>query len=138
MIQRIQSVYLLVGSVLLLVMMFFDSLAESTAAALLSWYIPAVLVTAGLAAAAALVAIFLYKDRPKQSKVVLGAQLLVLVCMIALYGGIYLAGDSILLVESVEHALLLLLPILAYIQFHLARRSIRKDMELIKSMDRLR
>jgi hypothetical protein len=138
MIQRIQSVYLLVGSVLLLVMMFFDSLAESTAAALLSWYIPTVLVTAGLAAAAALVAILLYKDRPKQSKVVLGAQLLVLVCMIALYGGIYLAGDSLLVIESVEHALLLLLPILAYIQFFLARSSIRKDIELIKSMDRLR
>ncbi|MEX1054450.1 MAG: DUF4293 family protein, partial [Rhodothermales bacterium] len=90
------------------------------------------------AAAAALVAIFIFRDRPKQAKMVLGVQSVTLVCMIALYGGIYLAGDSILGVESVEHALLLLLPILAYIQFHLARRSIRKDIELIKSMDRLR
>ncbi|MEX0746839.1 MAG: DUF4293 family protein [Rhodothermales bacterium] len=138
MIQRIQSLYLLVGAILLLVMMFLDSLAESTAAAVLPWYLPAVLVLAGLAAAAALVAIFIFRDRPKQAKMVLGVQSVTLVCMIALYGGIYLAGDSILGVESVEHALLLLLPILAYIQFHLARRSIRKDIELIKSMDRLR
>ncbi|MEX1054631.1 MAG: DUF4293 family protein, partial [Rhodothermales bacterium] len=129
MIQRIQSLYLLVGAVLLLVMMFLDSLAESTAAAVLPWYLPAVLALAGLAATAALVAIFLYGDRPKQAKVVLGVQSVTLVCMIALYGGIYLGGDSILGVESVEHTLLLLLPILAYIQFHLARRSVRKDIE---------
>ena len=138
MIQRIQSLYLLVGAILLLVVMFFDALAESAAAEILPWYIPTVIALAGLAAATALAAIFLYKDRPKQSKVVLGAQVLTLACMIALYGGIYFAGDSLLVLESVEHALLLLLPILAYIQFFLARGRIRKDIELIKSMDRLR
>jgi hypothetical protein len=58
-----------------------------------------------------------------------------------LYAGLYLTGD--LAVRAAgginwTKAAMLGLPILAYLLFFLARRGIDHDIELVKSMDRLR
>ena len=119
MIQRIQTVYLFLGAVALTGLFFFDSLWSSTAAA----------------------SIFLYENRQTQRTVVVGAQLLTVAVAAVLYGGLYLTGE--LAVRAADgfdwaKAGMLGLPILAYLLFLLARRGIDHDIELVKSMDRLR
>jgi hypothetical protein len=89
----------------------------------------------------ALGAIFLYDRRKTQRTVVYGVQLLSLAFAGVLYGGLYGAGTltftdpaGVLWGRSV----VLLLPIVAYIFFRLARRGIQNDIELVESMDRIR
>lgn len=141
MIQRIQTVYLVLGILALAGLLLVDALWTGPAAATYAWFAPGVLIVAGIAALTAAVAIFLYKDRSRQKQVVVGAQFLVLLQAIVLYGGLYMAGTlSVRTPEgiSIERVIGLLLPILAYVFFALARRSIQKDIELVRSMDRLR
>jgi len=141
MIQRIQTVYLVLGILALAGLLLVDALWTGPAATTYAWFAPGVLIVAGIAALAAAVAIFLYKDRSRQKQVVVGAQFLVLLQAIVLYGGLYMAGTlSVRTPEgiSIERVIGLLLPILAYVFFALARRSIQKDIELVRSMDRLR
>ena len=105
------------------------------------WFAPAVLISAGVAALTGIVAVFLYKDRPRQKQVIVIAQMLVLLHAILLYAGLYAAGTlSVQTPEgvSIERVAGLVLPILAYVFYALARRSVQKDIELVRSMDRLR
>ena len=141
MIQRIQTVYLILGALSLAGLLLVDALWDGPAAQLYGWFAPSVLITAGLAALAGVIAIFLYKDRKRQQKVVGLAQGLTLLHAIVLYGGLYWAGTlSVRTPEglSVERIIGLVLPLLAYVFYALARRSIQKDIELVRSMDRLR
>lgn len=140
MIQRIQSVYLLIGALCLAALGLFDSTWEIQAAENLVWFVPAVTIVGAATVAIALIAIFAYKNRPRQVKLVNASQIMTLVLMAILYGGLFLGGDVELLKagEDVSDLLVLLLPIVAYIFFYLARRSIQRDIDLVKSMDRLR
>ncbi len=138
--QRIQTVYLALGAVALVALLFFDILWEGAASAQ-GWFTPAVVALAGGAAAIAVVAIFLFKDQPKQRKVIILAQLVTVVLMVVLFGGLYLA-DALYVrtTEGVDVAMLitLLLPLIAYLLYLLARRAVTKDIKLLKSVDRLR
>jgi len=141
MIQRIQTLYLFLGAVALTGLLFFDSLWSSTAAASHGWYLPAVIGLSAITGVAAVVSIFLYERRKTQRKVVVGTQLLTVAVAAVLYVGLYLTGD--LAVRATgginwPKAAMLGLPILAYLLFFLARRGIDHDIELVKSMDRLR
>jgi hypothetical protein len=141
MIQRIQTVYLIVGALALTALLLVDSIWSGPAAETYGWFAPAVLISAGVAALTGIVAVFLYKDRPRQKQVVVAAQVLVLLHAIILYGGLYAAGTlSVRTPEgvSVERIAGLAVPVLSYLSFALARRSVQKDIELVRSMDRLR
>lgn len=141
MIQRIQTVYLIAGALALAALLLVDSIWSGPAADMYGWFTPAVLISAGLAALSGIVAVFLYKDRPRQKQVVVVAQVLVLVHAILLYGGLYAAGTLSVRTPdgvSIERVAGLILPILAYLLFALARRGVQKDIELVRSMDRLR
>ncbi|NBC18347.1 MAG: DUF4293 family protein [Bacteroidetes bacterium] len=141
MIQRIQTVYLIAGALALAALLLVDGIWTGPAAETYSWFAPAVLISAGVAAVTGIVAVFLYKDRPRQKQVVVAAQLLVLVHAIILYGGLFAAGTlSVRTPEgvSIERVAGLILPILAYLLYALARRGVQKDIELVRSMDRLR
>lgn len=138
MIQRIQTVYLVLGAGALGALLFFSAVWQNAAQ---GWFIPAVLVVDGLAVAAAVGAIFLFKDRPKQRRVIVLAQILTTVLLLVFCGGLYLEGALyVRTAEGLDVGLLvaLLLPIVAYILFFLARRGVEKDIELVRSMDRLR
>lgn len=141
MIQRIQTVYLALGAVALVGLLFSGVLWGGAAATEQGWFTPAVVVLAGVAMAVAILAIFLFKDRPKQRKVVILAQLITVVLMVALFGGLYLA-DALYVrtTQGVDVAMLvtLLLPLIAYLLFLLARRAVTKDIEIVRSVDRLR
>lgn len=142
MIQRIQSVYLLLGAAALAGLVFLDSLWQSAAAATYSWFGPSI---AGLSIATAvvgLIAIFLYNTRPLQRKVVLGTQMGTVITVAVLYGTLYLTGGFDVRAADgsfdTGQILLVALPVVAYVLFYLARRGIESDIELVKSMDRLR
>lgn len=137
MIQRLQTIYLLLGALALGATLFFDSIWQSAATETFPWFSPALLVLGGLASAIAIGAIFMYKKREVQLKVVVGVQVLTVLFMLVLYGGLYLVGTFS---EELPADLLVgvILPILAYVVFYMARRGIAKDIELVRSMDRLR
>lgn len=141
MIQRIQSVYLLLGAVALLALLFFDRIWQNEAVAELAWYAPVLLILGAVAVGLAVAAVFMYKDRRRQVKLVMGAQWATLLFLAAMIGGFLLVGATGLLAESAADfggLIALLLPILAYIFFFLARKGIERDIELVRSMDRLR
>lgn len=141
MIQRIQTVYLLLGVASLAGLLFIDPIWGGAAATTQPWFAPVVLGLAGLAAAVAVAAVFLYKNRERQRTVIVGAQGLTVLLMLALYAGLFLS-DALYVrtAEGFDVPMLLglVLPILAYIFFLLARRGVTRDIELVRSMDRLR
>ncbi len=141
MIQRIQSVYLLLGALCVLALLFVDGLWTSPAAETLSWFGPAVLGIGAVVVFVAVASIFLYKNRSRQRSVIVALQGITLVFVLVLYAGLYLTGMLASLTASsaaVSLVLILLLPVLAYVCFFLARRGVEKDIALVRSMDRLR
>ena len=141
MIQRIQTVYLVLGALALLALLLIDPIWSGAAAQSQAWFAPTVLILGGLAALVALIAIFLYKDRKRQHKVIILAQGLTVLHLLALYLGLYLSNSLYVRTSSgidVVMLIALVLPLAAYILFLLARRGVKKDIDLVKSMDRLR
>lgn len=140
MIQRIQSLYLLFGAALVVLFLLFGAAWQDTLGAVYAWLTPAALVLGGLAALAALVAVFFYKDRALQRKITLAAQWLVLALVLALVGALAAVSlnDEAALVADASLYLSLLAPLVAYVMLRLARRGIEKDIALVRSMDRLR
>lgn len=141
MIQRVQSLHLLLGALCLASLSLLDPVWQSRAAAAWAWYVPAIAILGAITAILAVVAIFLYKDRRKQLKIILLLQTMTIIFMIALYGGLFLAGDLETFSAGaavLSTVLVLFLPLLAYIFFYLARRGVHRDIDLVKSMDRLR
>jgi len=138
MIQRIQTVYLLLGALALAAMGLFDVPWSGVAASQFGWFIPSLVGLLVLTMGTATGAIFLYegqKQRKRQRVVVIGTQILTLFLAGALYGGLYLAGTltftdptGILWARSAT----LLLPILGYVFFLLARRNIEGDIESVE------
>ena len=141
MIQRKQSFYLLLGALAIASMFFFDAIFETPAAEALVWYIPSVLIAGGAVVLVALAAIFLYENRARQQKIVVGLQVLTLIFMVLLYGGLFLTGLAAQIQDGTFGTVSLIglvLPIIAYVFFYLARRGIQSDIALVRSMDRLR
>ena len=141
MIQRIQSVYLALGVIALAALLFAGVVWDGAAASTQGWFTPAVVGLAGLTAVIAVVAIFRFKDQPQQRKMIVLAQVCTVLLLVALFGGLFLA-DALYVrtTQGVDVGMLitLLLPLAAYLLFLLARRAVTKDIELVKSVDRLR
>jgi len=152
MIQRIQSIYLLLAAAFLglslaLPMAVFSHEGSVIATMRLCgiynvndhlvshlWAIPAVTTVSLLGA---LVAIFLYKNRRKQIAVTNGLMLLILVLLVL---GIIAAYNPPVALGSCTAAPAygIVFPFLAYVSTWLSRRAIRKDEELVRSAERFR
>ena len=136
MIQRLQTLYLAVAAALLVL---FVVLADTWAVGLganLTWLGPVAFGLAILTAVLALVALALFKDRPRQRQLVLGAQWLDLLLVVVVLVGLFVnaeAGD-----DPTARYLVVLAPVVAYVLLRMARQRITKDIELVRSMDRLR
>ena len=130
MIQRIQSVYMALATVAVLSTPVANGVVAPDS---WTWYTPVAAALIILVAAVSFGAIFLYKQRQRQKAFVLAGQLLLLPLVALLFVGSYSAdvADALALLP-------LALPVLAYILLYLARRAIIKDIELVRSMDRLR
>ncbi len=141
MIQRRQTLYLLLGILALGTLGIFDMPWSGRAATEFVWFVPSLIGLLVVTIGTAIAAIFMYKtheQRQTQRTVVVGAQILTLLLAGVLYGGLYVAGTltfmgstGILWARSAA----LLLPILGYVFFLLARRNIEED---IKSVERNR
>lgn len=141
MIQRLQSLYLLFAAAFLVLFLVFGGVWQGVVAVAYPWITPVAFVLGGLAALVALVAVFLYRDRAKQRKVVLAAQWLDVLLVLVMVGGLVALtfGDEAGLgVGATSLYLTLLLPVVAYVFLRLARRGVEKDIALVRSMDRLR
>lgn len=95
------------------------------------WSLLALFIGAGVLL---LAAIFLYKNRPVQMKIALVSILLVVGGAIA--GGVLLGQSPA--VDQAQPDLGIALPVLAILFSLLARRGINKDEKLVRSADRLR
>jgi hypothetical protein len=137
MIQRIQSVYLL-GAVLVLAAaaLILFQMPESVLEGLRMAFVAAVVAT-GLGG---LVSIFLYGSRELQRTVVRTFGLIDLLVVLALVVVLYLTGDLPYLYSEAPASFLGLLILLLFsiALFHRAAKAVKRDIDLIRSMDRLR
>jgi hypothetical protein len=139
MIQRIQTVHLLIAALLV---GLFIGLGDGWLASLadrMAWLPVTAYVLAGLTAALALAAVFFYKQRATQMRVILAAQVVNVLLVLALAGALGLStfgGEATR--AGLAAATVAVLPVFAYIFLSLARWGVRRDIELVRSMDRLR
>lgn len=141
MIQRIQTVYLFFGVLVLAGFGFTEAPWNGLAAARYAWFVPSLVGLLIAAGATGLGSIFLYRQRETQRRVVIGAQVLTVCVAAVLYGGMYATGTLSFTDRSgIEwgKSIALFLPILAYGLFLLARRGIERDIHRVRSMDRIR
>lgn len=139
MIQRIQSLYLVLAAACSGMFVVLSESWEYLVTALgewAEWAIMAIAVGVGLVS---LVGVFFYKDRGLQLRVVQAAQWMMLVLVLLVVAGIgvasfYLVGAQI----GVSEYLIALFPIAGYVLLRFGRQGIQKDIDKIKSMDRLR
>ncbi len=145
MIQRIQSLFLLLASVAFFSLFELDFASSNVAhAQLLQDNIfeiqdhVALMALAGIGGVLALVAIFLFRNRPLQMKLGYAgmvAAVLVIVVAIVLFMN---ASQNMATDIKVEDELGVFAPPVALLFIILANRFIKKDENLVKSMDRLR
>lgn len=129
MIQRVQTVYLLIVAVLMICL-----LCLSISSALLNNWI--LLAIAGVTAGIAVLAIFLYKNRKAQIKVCQS----VLLFLVAYYIAFAISNLGVLfeLPDQLGAVYPVVFPFIAMIFTFLAIGGIRKDEKLIRSADRIR
>ena len=141
MIQRIQTVYLVLGTLALASLGLFDRPWSTQAADVHAWFVPSLIGLIVATGGTALWAIFLYERRQTQRSVVVGVQIGTVLLAAVLYGGLYLTAELTFRNPAGfdwGKTAMLAMPILAYVFFFLARRGIDHDIELVESMDRLR
>ena len=141
MIQRSQTVFLLLGAALLVAFAALALAWMPGVAAVSDAYTTATTVVAALAAVVALGAVFLYKDRVRQRTVIGVAQGLALAAVVPLLVGLFLDTPEPAAAVSEATAapyLVALLPLAAYVLLRMARRGVDRDIATIRSMDRLR
>jgi len=143
MIQRIQSVYLLIASVISGVLIFVFNLWTSISKDIFaidllnreSYLLKSIPVLFLVSAILAFVAIFLFKNRKLQFVI---GRLAILVNLILLglliYVSLTLPGE----VSISEKGIGMFIPIIAILLIVLANKAIKKDEDLVKSVDRLR
>ena len=140
MIQRIQTLYLLVAVALLAGVTLFDDVWGGAAAASQPWLPTATLVLVGVAVLLAVGALLMYKRRKRQYALVGWAQWATLALIVVLLAGLLLADALSASLAAGDYGALwaLVLPVVAYVMLLLARRGVKSDIDLVRSMDRLR
>ncbi len=135
MIQRPQSLYLALVFILNMAV-FFTPLYRHAMADPAAWIGLGFAITLTLAAMTGLISIFLYKNRTNQLKLVKAGTYMHIVALGFAAGVLFSLGGfgTFLLKEVLSTGLIVLVLIL----FWLAGSSIKKDEELVKSMDRIR
>lgn len=138
MLQRLQTLYLAIGALLLAL---FVGVGDTWAGAIgdtVPWLGTLGYVLAGVTALVALVAVALYKDRQKQRRVIAAAQWLDLALVTVVLIGLYIAFDSSAPTAPVGYYLVAMMPIVAYVLLRMARQRVVADIERVRSMDRIR
>ena len=138
MIQRLQTLYLVLAALLLAL---FVGLADGWASAIAAdtaWLGGLGYGLAVVTAVVALVAVGLYKNRALQRRVIHAAQWLDLALVVVVLVGLFVVTDPGAPTVPVGLYLVALQPIVAYILLRMARQRVTADIETVRSMDRLR
>ena len=144
MIQRIQSIFLLLASAasFSLFKLPFASSVKSDVTPFLSdgtfniMDHPGFIGLFSLGGLLLFIAIFLFNNRKRQMGVALFGSVLILLGLILIPVLLFMEGQSVIDMLSVQAGMFI--PAVAVILGLLARRAIRKDEKLVQSMDRLR
>lgn len=138
MIQRIQTLYLALAALLLALFVGLAGGWVGAIAADSAWLGWLGYGLAVVTAVVALVAVGLYKNRALQRRVIYAAQWLDLALVVVVLAGLFVVTDPDAPTAPVGLYLVALQPIVAYIFLRLARQRVTADIEVVKSMDRLR
>lgn len=138
MIQRIQTLYLVAGALLLALFVALGDGWASQIATEQAWLGTLGYGLAVVTAVVALVAVALYKNRELQRRVIFAAQWLDLALVVVVLVGLWLSTDSEAPTAPVGLYLVALQPVAAYILLRMARQQVTADIEMVRSMDRLR
>lgn len=141
MIQRIQSLYLLLAILAIAAVFLFDAAWPGGHTDVPPWMPGAMFFVSFVAVAISIWAILLYNDRRRQLRVVLFAQIATIVLIVVFLFGLWDAGELSGLLAGTGGASKLVaiaLPFVAYVFLLLARKGIERDIELVRSIDRLR
>ncbi len=136
MLQRIQTIYLFLATLISGVLIFFVSLWSNEAGE--SVFVEEVLVAMGLflgSAVLSFISIFLFKNRKLQF--VLGRINILLnffLLGVFVYWSLSIPGEM----EISEKGIGMFIPVLSIVFLVLANKAIKKDEDLVKSVDRLR
>ena len=136
MIQRIQTVYLALAAVLLAVTAFSASMVSDSEPIAI-----AATIIAAAVGLSALVTIFLFKRRVRQFQVVGWVVIGSYVVLIALALWIFTGGrlETLTAADNMNDVVIAgASALLASILLFLSKRAIKKDIDLVKSMDRIR
>ena len=136
MIQRSQSIFLLLA-IVSIIWVLFSGLQQGGAL----WVSVVIYGTGGLVAGFAFFALTLYKQRHRQQLMTTIALAVMVVFAAFLYGNLYFAGA--LSLENAEgsvamHLISMLMPAVGYIALRLALVGIKRDIKMVQSADRLR
>ncbi|HHH54750.1 MAG TPA: DUF4293 family protein [Bacteroidetes bacterium] len=145
MIQRIQTVFLLLAAIAFFLLFQFPFATSDIAT---SGFLAdkdfdiydniVLIILTALGGILALIAIFLYKNRPLQVRLtylsIIAGILLVVVAVVLFYN----EASKILQKSKINDGVGLFLPVLAFILGFLAARFIKKDEKIVRSADRLR
>ena len=143
MIQRIQSVYLLLAGIISGALIFFVNLWTTTIGSISSLDLiysgsfpeKGVSIIFFLSALLSIVAIFLFKNRQLQFVIVRLNILINLILLgLLIYLSLTLSGEAMVSEKGIG----MFLPIIVVLVLVLANKAIKKDEDLVKSVDRLR
>lgn len=137
-IQRLQSLYLFIGAVLMVVFLFIPmATTDASAEAIRPKDFPVYMILNVVIALIMFIAIFMYKN-PKKQKMVAMMSIL-LIAASAVTGGLLLFGPNapqgIVKIEWFGGVMLLMITLALVIA---ARRGITRDIKLLSSYDRIR
>jgi len=137
MIQRIQSIYLLISFILITLMLFLPLvIIDEMVINASNKQTLAVTILVSLIALISLVTIFLYKKRNLQVRLCIYNMLLMVAVEGLLYYYVYKITKE--LDAIVQYQFAAILPLIALILTYLALRAIRRDDAIVKSLDRIR
>ncbi|NVJ62593.1 MAG: DUF4293 domain-containing protein [Flavobacteriaceae bacterium] len=136
MIQRIQTLYLAVVAILSILAAFFiKSLAQNEESSIFEFSVQMDRITFFIAAIFAVISIFLYKKRINQFIVNrLNIILNLFLLGFFVYRSLKLSGESLLSQKGIW----IIVPLISIVLLILANKAIKRDEDLVKSVDRLR
>ncbi|WP_299767435.1 DUF4293 domain-containing protein [uncultured Dokdonia sp.] len=136
MIQRIQSIYLALAGIVSIALPFVFSLyADAEGNAVWAKDDPIILGLFALSAVLSFIIIFLYKKR--QNQFVLGRLTIILnfvLLGVLVYRSQILSGGTAVLEKGIG----MIIPLISIVLLALANKAIKRDEDLVKSVDRLR
>ena len=136
MIQRIQTLYLAVVAILSILAAFFiKSLAQNEESSIFELSVQMDRITFFITAIFAVISIFLYKKRINQFIVNrLNIILNLFLLGFFVYRSLKLSGESLLSQKGIW----IIVPLISIVLLILANKAIKRDEDLVKSVDRLR